>query len=203
MNILCHRGLWAARSEQNTIKSFVSCLPKGFGIELDVRDRLGQLVVSHDLAEEASPLLEDVLHAISGLQSYIAVNIKEDGLCVSTSKLFEKFNVRHYLFDMSIPETVICKNNSVPYFSRLSEYEFASDLDSKASGVWLDAFNGQWFDASLISSLLNNGKEVAVVSSELHGRDNLELWLLIKQFSHHPNFSLCTDFSLEAEEFFN
>lgn len=203
MNILGHRGIWANRSQQNTLESFTSCVPLGFGIELDVRDRGGKLVVSHELTEDESPLLEDVLCALSGFESYIAVNIKEDGLCISTSLLCDKFNIRHYLFDMSVPETVICEKNTLPYFTRLSEYEFPSGLDDKASGVWLDAFNGQWFDATLIDSLLYSGREVAVVSSELHGRDHRELWLLLKQFKDRPSLSICTDFPHEADRFFN
>lgn len=203
MNILGHRGIWADRSQQNTLESLTACVPLGYGIELDVRDRNGELVVSHDLTEDDSPLLEDVLCALSGFDSYIAVNIKEDGLCISTSLMCDKFNIRHYLFDMSVPETVICEKNLLPYFTRLSEYESPSVLDDKASGVWLDAFKFQWFDASLIGSLLNSEREVAVVSSELHGRDHRDLWLLLKQFSDHPNLSICTDFPHEADRFFN
>ena len=51
MQILSHRGLWKSKNEQNTKQSFEISLEKNFGIETDVRDYNGELVISHDMPE--------------------------------------------------------------------------------------------------------------------------------------------------------
>ena len=203
MNILCHRGFWVHESEQNTEKSFVDCVELGFGIELDIRVRSGHLVVAHDTDVHSAPFFEDVLSALKGFSSYIAVNIKEDGLCSQASRLCNKYGIRHYLFDMSVPETVICARNSLPYFTRLSEYESATLLDNNAAGFWVDSFDDQWFDDVFLERLLSSGKEVAVVSPELHGRRYDEVWSLLRDFNKNTNLSICTDFPKHANEYFN
>jgi hypothetical protein len=49
----------------------------------------------------------------------------------------------------------------------------------RSAGVWLDAFESDWYDAGTIHRLLAADKPVAVVSSELHGRDPQPLWKLL------------------------
>ena len=48
MIIISHRGI-GFRKEQNTLGAFAECFKSGFGIETDIRDYNGKLVVSHDI----------------------------------------------------------------------------------------------------------------------------------------------------------
>lgn len=49
MRMLAHRGWWLSPDEKNAKSAFVRALADGHGIETDVRDIDGELVVSHDM----------------------------------------------------------------------------------------------------------------------------------------------------------
>ena len=61
--ILAHRGLWVTDSEKNSKEAIALALSEGFGVELDVRDRNGGLIVSHDPSAESCPLILNELAA--------------------------------------------------------------------------------------------------------------------------------------------
>ncbi|EEU7820833.1 hypothetical protein ACPX04_001201 [Campylobacter upsaliensis] len=50
MQILAHRGFWREKNEQNTLASLAKAFEMGFGIETDLRDGGGNLLLSHDIA---------------------------------------------------------------------------------------------------------------------------------------------------------
>jgi glycerophosphoryl diester phosphodiesterase len=83
MQILAHRGLWADPDDRNSLGALRRALDAGHGHETDVRDRLGELVISHDppTGTEALPL-SSLLAAYrsSGSTATLAINIKSDGL---------------------------------------------------------------------------------------------------------------------------
>ena len=57
LKIIAHRGFWLEKSEQNSLKAFKKAFENGFGVETDVRDFNGELVISHDIAtKNALPL---------------------------------------------------------------------------------------------------------------------------------------------------
>lgn len=58
MIILSHRGYWLKESEKNSIAAFKRSFSMGFGTETDVRDRDGQLVISHDSANRQCVTLD-------------------------------------------------------------------------------------------------------------------------------------------------
>ena len=47
-SILAHRGLWQNVAAKNSISSIKLALVNGFGLETDIRDLDGELVISHD-----------------------------------------------------------------------------------------------------------------------------------------------------------
>ena len=55
MKILAHRGFWADEEEKNTLSAFGKAFDSGFGIETDIRDRNGELVISHNPPDTSSP----------------------------------------------------------------------------------------------------------------------------------------------------
>src|SRR5690349_20512523 len=83
MMILAHRGWWLAPHERNTLGAFEKAFAAGHGVELDVRDLNGELVISHDPATTGALSFARVLecYAANGAPGRLAINIKADGLC--------------------------------------------------------------------------------------------------------------------------
>ena len=65
IKILSHRGYWKKVEEKNTIQAFENSFSHGFGLETDIRDLNGKLVVSHDIPIEFA-LSVDELFTNSG-----------------------------------------------------------------------------------------------------------------------------------------
>ncbi len=82
MIILAHRGCWRENSEKNTRAAFLRAFEAGYGIETDVRDLDGELVVSHDPARRGAMRWGELLdlYVEHGAPGQLAINIKADGL---------------------------------------------------------------------------------------------------------------------------
>lgn len=209
MEIISHRGYWKSIEEKNSKEAFERSFELGFGTETDIRDYKGELVISHDIADSTCMKLEAFLKLYikyTNPNLTLALNVKSDGL---QTKLFEQlkaFGIKNYfVFDMSIPDTIGYLNNRLPFFSRQSEYEKNPIFYENCSGIWLDIFEGNWYDEEIVLGHLNNHKKVAIVSSELHKRSANELWTFIKSNELHTkdNIILCTDIPEEAKQYFN
>jgi glycerophosphoryl diester phosphodiesterase len=208
VQIIAHRGFWIEESEKNTSVAFSRAFEWGFGVETDFRDLNGHLVVSHDMPIEGAMKIEEFVKLYKKIPviAPIALNIKSDGLYSLIEKLIIDTGMRNYfVFDMSVPDTRGYLTHQIPVFTRLSEYETAPAFFEQSRGVWLDAFESEWYDARDIKGLLDSNKEVSIVSPELHGRPYLGVWRMLKDnnFHHHELVSLCTDFPLVAKEYFN
>lgn len=208
MHIIAHRGCWLDVSEKNTVIAFSRALKNGFGIETDFRDLNGELVVSHDMPVVGVMKVDEFMNLYKQypISAPMALNIKSDGLYPLVKDLIIQSGMTNYfVFDMSVPDTRGYFAEQIPVFTRLSEYETAPAFLDKSSGVWLDAFESEWYDEKVIQSLLDQKKQVAIVSPELHRRPHLQQWQFLKEHHFHKSdlVSLCTDFPLEAKEFFN
>lgn len=203
MKILCHRGFWISADGQNSIGALKNALACGYGFESDVRDFCGKLVISHDMADETSPALEEVLEFLAGTEYFFAINIKADGLAEKIKLLLERRAIKKYFaFDMSLPQMLDYRARGLNFFTRQSEFESEPLLYGDAAGVWLDSFESdEWLTTALIEKHLDAGKKVCVVSPELHGRSPQELWAKLLQIKS-PELFLCTDLVLQAEKFF-
>ncbi|OWS70377.1 hypothetical protein CBI30_09485 [Polynucleobacter aenigmaticus] len=206
IKIIAHRGLWFKPEEKNTLEAFERALQNGFGIETDFRDCDGELVISHDPATtdsiEANAFF-DLCSKYSNTDPH-AINIKSDGL----QKLLAPHVVgwshdRYFVFDMSVPDSLGYLKQNMNTFTRVSEYESYQDFDGRATGVWLDSFNAEWYGIERINEYLALGKSVAIVSPELHGRDHEALWAKIKSlYTNGMSLMLCTDLPREAKRYF-
>ncbi|HEX8605426.1 MAG TPA: hypothetical protein VF774_22480 [Pseudoduganella sp.] len=207
MKIVAHRGHWLHSGEKNAHAAFVRAFEGGAGIETDLRDASGTVVIAHDLPAGGEMTLDQFL-ALAANYSHsrpLALNIKADGL----QQLVKEALARHtidgaFVFDMSVPDTLGYLRHGVPVYTRCSEYEPAPPCLEQAVGVWLDAFHGEWYDWSLVRSWLVAGKAVCIVSPELHGRPHLDQWEALRANNLHgePLLSLCTDFPNDAKDFF-
>ena len=52
MYILSHRGFWLSPNEKNLEIAFRRSFEAGFGVETDIRDYQGRLVIAHDIASK-------------------------------------------------------------------------------------------------------------------------------------------------------
>lgn len=207
MQILAHRGYWNKEIERNSPEALYTALEKGYGFESDVRDYAGRMVISHNIADASSLDAEEVfkwLHEF-GDQYCFAINIKADGLKDILKDYFDKYSVTNYfLFDMSVPQMVEFRDMGLRYFTRQSEVEPKPCMYEDAAGVWIDGFWGtDWITEGLLRNHISNGKEVCLVSPDLHGNSYREFWTELRKWDvDGTKIILCTDHPDEAKEFF-
>lgn len=209
MILLAHRGHWKHRNERNTAKAFSAAFERGYGIETDVRDLGGELVIAHDPPVSPELTLAQFLdlHAAYPGDLTLALNIKADGLAVPLKAMLAERGVKNYfVFDMSVPDSLSYFRAGMPVFTRRSEHETGSTLDSQADGLWLDWFGEGHTPAAEVNRYIDSGKRVAMVSPELHGRKPDAAWADWRAAGcatrRSGAFLLCTDLCEEAEDYF-
>lgn len=214
MHILSHRGWWHSPAEKNTFEALRRALSAGFGLETDVRDFGGRLVISHDPPEADVLGLEELLDVCAELPvpPPLALNIKADGLQpLLVSALDRCQTASHFVFDMSLPELLRYRALGVPYFTRLSDHEPVPLALDGAAGVWVDGFEQDWSDWGLLEQLLatDASRKLALVSPELHRRDKAAFWTALQSWlrtlpaGQRQRVMLCTDHPGEARDYFS
>ena len=111
MIILAHRGLWETPVDKNTRAALRRALAEGFGIETDIRDFDGRLVISHDPPRAEAMHLDDFLddYVQSGGLGLLALNIKADGLQPALAEALADRRIgpdRYFVFDMAVPDAL-------------------------------------------------------------------------------------------------
>ena len=199
--ILAHRGFWKTENEKNTKIAFERAFDNDFGIETDLRDIKGTIVISHNMPHGNEITFEEVLQLLDGRDLTLALNIKADGQAEEIKRLLEKYNHTNYFtFDMSIPEMVYQHKAGLKVFTGLSDIVPNPVLFDKAVGIWLDCFNSDWFGRKEIVELQAKGKKVCIVSPDLHKREYKCVW---EKYKNVEGIMVCTDYPQEAKEFFN
>jgi glycerophosphoryl diester phosphodiesterase len=208
MHHLAHRGFWRTPNEKNSETAIRRAFENGFGIETDIRDCNGRLVISHD------PPTADAMDFETFLDIYLtypgrtklALNVKADGMQCAMKTMLDQAGVTNYVvFDMSIPDLLGYRKAAMPFYVRRSEFEGASSLDADAVGIWLDSFERPFADGELLTEAATaTSGDIALVSPELHHRPHLEAWEYWRGFEkdYGGRFWLCTDFPDEAQAFF-
>ena len=205
--ILAHRGLYSSDSEKNSAIALQRAIDNGFGIETDLRDLNGRIVISHDPPLQSSDplpfewLLQLLRHNPGNAR--IALNIKADGLCSHINSLIAHSKIDSntiFFFDMSIPDTLSYIKHNSPIYSRISEHEGIPAFLSAAQGVWVDNFSGGYPQVEKAQELIDKGFRVTLVSPELHKREHHRLWDEIHDSEIYLSelFELCTDLPHDA-----
>lgn len=207
MIILSHRGFWKVDTEKNSQTAFERSFSLGYGTETDLRDLNGELVISHDPPLNLESNIDFFLNIYNKDKSNLplALNVKSDGLQNLILDFLKKGSISNYfVFDMSIPDTIAYIKKGMNVFVRQSEYEQNPPLYDEAQGVWLDCFEDIWYNEELVTDHLDNGKKVAIVSSELHKRDHKKHWEILKIWKsiNNNNLMLCTDLPTDATKYF-
>lgn len=208
MIILSHRGYWKTSEEKNTRVAFDRSFSFGFGTETDLRDRNGELVISHDPAMAGAMTADDflMLYRQYNQDLPLALNIKADGLQKLLAAALKKNQIQNYfVFDMSLPDMISYVKTGLRVFTRQSEYEPEPALYESVQGVWIDCFNSDWVSEKVIEGHLKNDKQVCLVSPDLHKRPYELFWdkLANMQIASSKNVMLCTDYPEEARKIFN
>lgn len=200
MYFLAHRGWWNRASEKNTRLALSRAFQAGFGVETDIRDLDGELVISHDMPRRGALPLAVMLgdYVSAGRPGTLALNIKSDGLAAPLHHLLNFHKVTDYFcFDMSVPDTLSYLQEGMPVAARLSEYEQEGPLSERADHLWWDAFSERSLPVDRLQNWLLSGKRVCLVSPELHGRPTDAFWgqltSLPDSIRHHKGLMLCTD----------
>lgn len=204
--VLCHRGLWGEGVAQNSARAIEQAFSAGYGIESDLRDDRGRLVVSHDPPTGHELSVAELFALARDHDVPLALNIKADGLAKSLAELLRGHAIENYfVFDMAVPDARQHLSASLRVFTRQSEWERDPSFYDVASGVWLDAFFEHWWTIETIEEHLRRDKTVAVVSPELHGRDPEPAWLELAKLqpSARPRVLLCTDHPRAADRRIN
>ena len=203
MKILSHRGYWKEASEKNSITAFLRSFNLNFGTETDLRDQNGEIVISHDIPENDSLLFKNFLKALNDKPLTLALNVKADGLAKELKKILQGYpELNYFVFDMSIPDMKSYLDLGISVFTRVSDVEKIPIWLEYSDGIWLDAFSHDWYDIEVIHKLLATGKQVCVVSHELHKRDYNEVWNMLYPLRTCAALMLCTDFPEDAHSFF-
>ena len=203
MKILSHRGYWTKPSEKNSIPAFVRSLECGFGLETDVRDCAGTIVVSHDMPMGGEVEFDQFLKLFHNTDRPLALNIKADGLAAHLKNAMSANGIKDwFVFDMSVPDMRTYLNERMPVFARVSEVERDPPWIDEVVGVWFDRFHGGGYDVDRIAEYLRGGRRVCAVSPELHGRPHQDIWRALKSLSDETGFMICTDYPEQARRFF-
>lgn len=209
MIVLSHRGYWLDGSEKNNVTAFERSFSLGIGTETDIRDYQGELVISHDIADESCISVEEFfkLYNCYDKKPPLALNIKADGLQYKLKQLLKKYEITNYfVFDMSVPDGLQYLKEGLNSFTRESEYEKEASFYNEASGVWLDEFYGHWINKSVIEKHLHHNKTICIVSPDLHKREYENEWLHYKNIEKELGTNeliICTDHVEEAMRFFS
>lgn len=206
MDIIAHRGFTLGPEKART-NHLENAFQLGFGIEFDIRDSKDGIVLAHDPWEKDAKLLNDFLSGVPD-KGLLAFNIKSCGLAIHIKNLLDNHQIspsRCFFFDMAIPDQINYLKYHLPVFHRISEFEPLTPLLQKSKGVWLDSFESTWWDAEFVENLLKRDLKVCIVSPELHQRRHQSCWDYMKKHRLHQNsnISLCTDFAVDAKNFFS
>jgi hypothetical protein len=208
LDIIAHRGFWTKKHEKNSLAAFKLALENGFGIETDLRDFNGNIVISHDLPTEFCITFYEFMEIVRKYPAQtLSLNIKSDGLQELSKQSLASYT-EYFFFDMSVPDTLGYLQNELIFYTRYSDIELYPALLNESAGVWLDNFSSNILDIDSLERFLNSNKKVVLVSPELHGYEYESYWnQLLKYLKLNPNkvlcIGLCTDKPMNAKEFFS
>lgn len=199
MKIICHRGLWTKHEDQNGMKACLEGMNRFDGIEVDLKNKFGKIVLSHDPLRKNQKAIELESLFEKNRTSFYALNIKEDGLGPELQRLLKLYKVKSYMcFDLSSPEKYRYQKLKLRCFDRYGDQD--ENFLIRPSGVVIDVFHGANESKFLRKTKgLDPKIPIFIISPELHRREHINFWRKIKNLPQKQIY-LCTDFPDEAKK---
>lgn len=174
---------------------YANSLSKEYGIEFDIRDSNGSIIVTHDPFTQGEEF-EFFLSRIS--KRFLIVNIKSEGIEIKALELLKKYGFENFfLLDCSFPAIVkLSKIGEKRIALRFSEYEnFTNVVDNKdkITWVWVDCFTYFPLTKKIEELIHAHGLKICIVSPELQGQP--ELISIYKKYINDKNIlidAICT-----------
>lgn len=171
-------------------------IPKYHGIELDVRDKNKELILSHDPFNDGE-LFCNFLKEYNN--SSIILNIKSERIEYKVLEELKKNNINNYFFlDCSFPMIYqlnkIGEKNIAIRFSEYESIESVLLVKDKVSWVWIDCFNKFPLTKDIYNKIKDANLKICLVSPELQGH-NRTLIYKFKESIKKNNFiidAICT-----------
>ncbi len=144
------------------------------GIEFDIRDSNGKIIVQHDPFKEGQ-IFEEFIKFCPNNKFYI-VNVKSEGIELEAIRILEEHHIYNFfLLDCSIPMIVkLGKMGEKRIAARLSEYESIKNiiaLSSFISWVWIDVFTCLPLTEKIEKTIHDMNLKICLVSPELQNQN--------------------------------
>jgi hypothetical protein len=154
---------------------YANSISNEYGIEFDIRDSAGSIIVTHDPFTDGE-ILEEFLSKIS--KRFLIVNVKSEGIEERALELLKKYGFEDFfLLDCSFPAIVkLSRLEEKRIALRFSEYEnFANVIDNKdkVRWVWVDCFTHFPLTKKIEEVFHAHGLKICIVSPELQGHSEL------------------------------
>lgn len=167
--------------------------PHKYGIEVDLRYKGSDIILHHDPFREGV-IFNDFLSHYK--HNGIILNCKSEGIELETLNILSKHNIKNFFFlDLSIPflvKTSLDGCNKIAI--RFSEYEplsFVKKYVNICDWVWIDSFDGKYFDRDLITKLSKDFK-ICLMSPELRGFELSIIDELKEKYKNIEFDAICT-----------
>ncbi|GAB6109647.1 PI-PLC domain-containing protein [Fusibacter bizertensis] len=143
------------------------------GVELDLRDEHGEIIISHDPFVMGEKFEEYLKHYQHGT---MILNIKSERIEHKVLELIKQYNIEKYFFlDSSFPMIYLLSNDGEKNIAiRYSEFEGMDtirNMAGKLNWIWVDCFSYLPLDHTLYQEMKALGYKLCLVSPELQGRD--------------------------------
>ena len=147
--------------------------PTADGIEFDIRDSAGEIIVQHDPFKSGQPFKEFVRYCPPS--KFYIVNVKSEGIETDAVRILEEAGCRDFfLLDCSIPSIVrLGRTGERRLAARFSEFESIETVERLApfiSWVWIDVFTCLPISRDLIDRVHRMGLRTCLVSPELQAQ---------------------------------
>jgi len=175
-------------------------IPFEFGVEVDVRDRGKNLILSHDPWSDGE-IFEEYLKEFN--HALLVINIKSQHLEVKILELLNLHNIKNYFFLDSAFSSLVMLNsqddNNISFAGRLSEYESIETIELSSNlinWVWVDSFTRLGFGPDEYKKIRNLNKRICLTGPDLLGRpdDIIKFKDEIKKLEILPD-AICTKFN--------
>jgi len=178
----------------NTLEELAN-IPREFGVEVDLRDYDGKVILQHDALKGGEPF-EEYLNQYR--HRFLILNVKCEGVEELVLPLLKSRKIEDFFFlDLSFPALMkLVRTGEHRIAVRFSEYEPAEAclaLAGKADWVWIDCFNNYPALDARGEELIRRFK-TCLVAPELQGHPPMDQAQAARVAARYRPSAVCTKF---------